>query len=317
MPSANPSNDHVANFTAKNGAATVAPPSASESTVLGQEFTASVIKSMGDKTSPRMRKVMSSFIQHIHDFAREVNLTVDEWMLGVEMINAGGKMSNETRNEGQLMCDVIGLESLVDSITYAEAVKANKPLTASAILGPFWRSDTPTRPNGSTMTFDTPEDGVVAFMHGQVTSADTGLPLAGAVVDAWECSTNGLYEQQDPKQQEYNLRGKFVTDDNGRYSFYCLRPTPYPVPGDGPAGKLLDLMDRHHWRPAHIHLIVEAPGHKALTTQIFDSDSKYLEDDSVFAVKENLKVDFAPRANDPQAEFELEYNVSLALDPKA
>lgn len=255
MPSANGANSNAANGAVKNAAS----EPAAESTVLGQEFTASVIKSMGDKTSPRMREVMTSFIQHIHDFAREVNLTVDEWMMGVEMINASGKMSTETRNEGQLMCDVIGLESLVDSITYAEAVKSNKPLTASAILGPFWRSDTPTRANGTTMTFDTPEDGVVAYMHGKITSADTGLPLAGAVVDAWEASTNGLYEQQDPDQQEYNLRGKFVTDAEGRYGFYCLRPTPYPVPGDGPAGKLLDLMDRHHWRPAHIHLIVRPP----------------------------------------------------------
>ncbi|KAL1896836.1 hypothetical protein Sste5346_004470 [Sporothrix stenoceras] len=312
MPSASSTNGHAANGASKKVAA-----DAAESTVLGQDFTASVIKSMGEKTSPRMREVMSSFIQHIHDFAREVNLTVDEWMMGVEMINASGKMSNETRNEGQLMCDVIGLESLVDSITYAEAVKSNQPLTASAILGPFWRSDTPTRPNGTTMTFDTPADGIVAFMYGQVTSAETGKPIAGAVVDAWECSTNGLYEQQDPNQQEYNLRGKFITDAEGRYSFYCLRPTPYPVPGDGPAGKLLDLMDRHHWRPAHIHLIIEAAGHKAVTTQIFDSASNYLEDDSVFAVKENLKVDFVPRANDPEAKFELEYNISLALDPKA
>ncbi|CAK7228714.1 hypothetical protein SBRCBS47491_006999 [Sporothrix bragantina] len=283
---------------------------------LGQDFTDLVIKSMGPKTSPRLRTVMSSFIQHIHDFAREVNLTSEEWMLGVQMINAAGKMSDDKRNEGQLMCDVIGLESLVDAITYQEAVKSNKPLTASAILGPFWRSDTPTRPNGSTISFDTPEDGVVAFMSGQVTSAETGAPLAGAVVDVWQASTNGLYEQQDPAQQEHNLRGKFVTDAEGRYSFYCLRPTPYPVPGDGPAGQLLDLMDRHHWRPAHIHLIIEAEGHKAVTTQIFDSDSKYLEDDSVFAVKDGLTVDFVPRKNDPQAAFQLTYDISLALDTK-
>ena len=223
---------------------------------LGQDFTHRVIKSMGPKTSPRLRTVMSSLIQHIHDFAREVSLTSEEWMLGVQMINAAGQMTTDKRNEGQLMCDVIGLESLVDAITYQEAVKSDKPLTASAILGPFWRSDTPTRPNGSTIIFDMPADGVVAFMSGQVTSAETGAPLVGAVVDVWQASTNGLYEQQDPAQQEFNLRGKFVTDPEGRYSFYCLRPTPYPVPGDGPAGKLLDLMDRHHWRPAHIHLIV-------------------------------------------------------------
>ncbi|EPE02622.1 catechol dioxygenase [Ophiostoma piceae UAMH 11346] len=286
-------------------------------TALGQDFTSLVIQSMGPNTDPRLRHVISSFIQHIHDFARDVRLTTDEWMLGVQMINRAGQMSSDKRNEGQLMCDVIGLESLVDAITYEEAVKAHRPLTASAILGPFWRSDTPTRPNGSTITFDTATDAVVAYMYGEVTSADTGLPLANAVVDVWQCSTNGLYEQQDPAQREHNLRGKFVTDSNGKYSFYCIRPTPYPVPDDGPAGHLLSLMDRHAYRPAHIHLIVEAAKHKPVTTQIFDAESKYLDDDSVFAVKEALKVNFVPRQGDPEAKFELQYNVSLAVDPKA
>ncbi len=101
--------------------------------------------------------------------------------------------------------------------------------TASAILGPFWRDDTPTRPNGTNISFDTPADGVVVYMHGRVLGAETRAPLAGAVVDVWQASTNGMYEQQDEQQPEYNLRGKFVTDADGRYSFYCLRPTPYPV----------------------------------------------------------------------------------------
>ena len=298
--------------TSGNGHAAAAPE-----TALGQDFTALVVQSMGPNTDPRLRLVLGSLIQHIHDFARDVRLTTDEWMLGVQMINRAGQMSSATRNEGQLMCDVIGLESLVDAITYEEAVKADKPLTASAILGPFWRSDTPTRPNGTTISFDTAPDAVVAYMHGQVTSADSGLPLAGAVVDVWQCSTNGLYEQQDPAQREYNLRGKFVTDSSGRYSFYCIRPTPYPVPDDGPAGQLLSLMDRHAFRPAHIHLIVEAAKHKSVTTQIFDAESKYLDDDSVFAVKDALKVTFVPRSGDPEAKFELEYNISLAVDPKA
>ncbi|KAH8897416.1 dioxygenase [Thozetella sp. PMI_491] len=282
--------------------------------LLGQEFTENVIKAMGPKTSPRLRLVMSSLIQHIHDFAREVHLTTDEWMYGVEMINAAGKMSNDKRNEGQLMCDVIGLESLVDDITHSAAVKSGQPVTATAILGPFWRSDTPIRTNGTTITFDTPADAEVAWMYGKVTSAETGEPVKNASVDVWQASTNGLYEQQDPAQQDCNLRGKFITDENGEYSFYCLKPTPYPVPDDGPAGKLLNLLDRHPFRPAHIHLIVQAEGFKAVTTQIFDSDSKYLDDDSVFAVKDGLTVTFTPRKGDAKAAVELEYNITLATE---
>ncbi|KAL1848940.1 hypothetical protein VTK73DRAFT_9980 [Phialemonium thermophilum] len=279
---------------------------------LGQDFTRHVIESMGPNTSPRLRQVMTSLIQHVHDFAREVQLTMDEWMLGVQLINWAGQMSTDRRNEGQLLCDVIGLESLVDNITYRAAAKSGKPVTASAILGPFWRADAPTRPNGSTITFDTPDDAQVTFMHGRVVCAETGKPIPNAVVDIWQASTNGLYEQQDPNQKEHNLRGKFVTDENGEYSLYCLRPTPYPVPNDGPAGKLLKLLDRHEWRPAHIHLIVQADGFKPVTTQIFDEKSKYLEDDSVFAVKSGLTVQFQERKGDPNASLELEYNISLA-----
>jgi catechol 1,2-dioxygenase len=162
-------------------------------------------------------------------------------------VEEGGETASNT-------VDLLSPLSLVDNITYNVAAKSGKPVTASAILGPFWRADTPTRPNGSTITFDTPEDGQVAFMHGKVTCAETGKPIANAVVDIWQASTNGaniypftlgshtrlgclqswglgtgLYEQQDDKQEEHNLRGKFVTDENGEYSLYCLRPTPYPV----------------------------------------------------------------------------------------
>ncbi|KAF3800218.1 Catechol 1 2-dioxygenase [Colletotrichum gloeosporioides] len=278
---------------------------------LGQDFTKQVIASMGKETDPRLRVILTSFIQHIHDFAREVDLTTDEWMMGVNMINWAGQMSNDRRNEGQLLCDVIGLESLVDDITNQVATRNGQPGTATAILGPFWRADTPVRSNGSTIVLKVPEDGQVAWMYGQVTCSNTGKPLANASVDVWQASTNGLYEQQDADQPEHNLRGVFKTDSEGRYGFYCLRPTPYPVPDDGPAGKLLGLLHRHPYRPAHIHLIVRSESFQSVTTQIFDEDSKYLEDDSVFAVKDGLTVRFLERKGDAKAPWELEYNIKL------
>ena len=133
---------------------------------------------------------------------------------------------------------------------------AESEKTQTAILGPFFRHDAPTRENGTSTVDSLPSDGEVVLMHGKIMDFTTKKPVVGASIDVWQASTNGLYEQQDDKQPEHNLRGKFYTDSEGRYTFYCLRPTPYPVPDDGPAGKLLKLLDRHPFRPAHIHLIV-------------------------------------------------------------
>jgi catechol 1,2-dioxygenase len=279
---------------------------------LGQEFTQKVVDAIGPNTNPRLKEVMSSLIRHVHDFAREVNLTTDEWMAAVQLINESGKMSNEKRNETQLLCDIIGLESLVDDITYTASTKSTSGLTESAILGPFWREEHPIRENWTTISFDTPSDAEPALLYGQVTDVKTGKPVANASVDIWQASTNGLYEQQDPDQQDLNLRGKFITDAEGNYAIRCLRPTPYPVPEDGPAGKLLRRLDRHMFRPAHIHLLVRASGYKQLTTQIFDKDSEYLGNDTVFADKNSLTVEFMPRKDDPKAQLEVLYNISLA-----
>ncbi|ORY62454.1 hydroxyquinol 1,2-dioxygenase [Pseudomassariella vexata] len=278
------------------------------------EFTDSVISATGPNASPRMRSVMASLIRHVHDFARENDITIDEWMQAVQMINWAGQMSNERRNESQLLCDVIGLESLVDEITNKLLVGAGADyeLTKSAILGPFFRHDTPSTHNDASIIKNMPSDGEIAYMHGIIRDAVTGKPIENVIVDIWQCSTNGLYEQQDPAQTEFNLRGKFTTDKNGYYGLYCLRPVPYPVPDDGPAGKLLQLLDRHPFRPAHIHIIAGNNEYTPLTTQIFDKKSKYLIDDSVFAVKDDLLVDFKPTKANSKASLELVYDIRLA-----
>jgi catechol 1,2-dioxygenase len=219
--------------------------------------------------------------------------------------------------------------SLVDEITYKKASEAANLATQSAILGPFFRTDHPIRKNNDTISFNPPDDAESVYMHGRVLDARTKKPLPNASIDVWQASTNGkptfyyqarnhwlidqgLYEQQDENQVDSNLRGKFVSDSDGKYSFYCIRPTPYPIPDDGPAGRLLQLLDRHPYRPAHIHLIALAEGYKPITTQIFDKHSKYLENDSVFAVKDSLVVEFMPRGNDDKADLELEYDVLMA-----
>jgi catechol 1,2-dioxygenase len=156
-------------------------------------FTQSVIDSMGPKTSPRMREVMQSLIPHLHDFAREVELTVDEWMEGVQLLNWAGQMSTDKRNEGQLVCDVVGLESLVDEITYKKASEAHDLTTQSAILGPFFRTDHPVREKGASIHLTRAADAEDVYMYGRVMDAKTGKPLKGATVDVWMASTNGTY----------------------------------------------------------------------------------------------------------------------------
>ena len=222
------------------------------------------------------------------------------------------------------------LVRLVDEITFKLAGEAHDTATASAILGPFFRHDAPELPNESSIVHGV-DDGEMTYMYGHVRDAKTGLPVTNAVVDVWQASTNGLYEQQDDNQVDCNLRGKFKTNENGRYAFYCLRPTPYPIPNDGksnslfidrniakkannnlgPGGKILELLDRHPMRPAHIHLIAIKAGYKPITTQVFDSKSPYLEDDSVFAVKSSLVVDFVPLEDNAQAKLQLKYDIAL------
>ncbi|KAF2634890.1 aromatic compound dioxygenase [Massarina eburnea CBS 473.64] len=275
-------------------------------------FTDAVINATGPKATPRVRQLTSGLIRHLHDFARENELTVDEWMAGVELMNEAGRMSDDRRNEGQLLCDVLGLESLVDEITYKLALSADSEPTATAILGPFWRKDAPQKSMGDTIVTGFEGAGDRTYMHGIVTDFRTGKPVPGAVLDVWHTGPNGLYEQQDPGQDDMNLRGRFTTGEDGKYGFYCLRPVPYPIPFDGPAGKILKALDRHPMRPAHIHFIISAPGYKPIVTQIFDRNSKYIEDDAVFAVKDSLVVDFKPLKGNEKAEFELPYDFRMA-----
>ncbi|KAF2824942.1 aromatic compound dioxygenase [Ophiobolus disseminans] len=276
-------------------------------------FTQAVINATGPKATPRVRQLTAGLIQHLHDFARENELTVDEWMVGVELMNAAGRMSDSKRNEGQLLCDILGLESLVDEITYKLASDATDEPTATAILGPFYRHNAPELAMGSCIVSDEiNKTGDRTWMYGIVTDFRTGKPIEGAVVDVWHTAPNGLYEQQDPDQPEFNLRGRFTTGKDGKYGFYCLRPVPYPIPYDGPAGDVLKALDRHPMRPAHIHFLLKAPGYKPIVTQIFDRKSKYIDDDAVFAVKDTLIVDFKPYEGDPKADFELPYDFKMA-----
>ncbi|KAI0021978.1 aromatic compound dioxygenase [Xylariomycetidae sp. FL0641] len=301
-------------------------------------FTDSVIAATGPKASPRLKQIMPSLLRHLHDFAREVDLTIAEWTAGVEMINEAGRMSDDKRNETQLLCDVLGLESLVDEIsskllqqeslsnssTNGAAVEP-PPLatpapvaTPSAVLGPFYRANAPVQPADTSIIYAPPDSAwmaaakpLTARVTGTVRDSVSGAPIPGAVLDVWLAGPNGLYEQQDAGAPDMNLRGRFATDGQGAYAFRALRPTAYPIPDDGPAGRLLGLLDRHPYRPAHIHFLVVADGYRPLTTQVFDEEDAYTRDDAVFAVKRELLVKFKRREGDEETRWELEYDFSL------
>lgn len=284
----------------------------------------------GPNANPRAKFVLDSLMKHLHLFAREVQLTTDEWLGACDLLIRSGQMSDDRRNELILISDVLGLESLVDSMAYERAQASSLSgknvgeATQSAILGPFFRAGAPHYPNGAdvvqdhTITSSEGKRGKTAYMHGRVTDAQTGAPVVGAVIDVWHTGPNGLYEQQDPKQPEYNCRGKFTTDANGEYALRCLRPTAYPIPYDGGAGDILKLLDRSPMRPAHIHLMIEADGYKQLVTQIFDGKCEYIGADAVFADKSALTVEFgevkSEAAKKSGAEHEVTYDIRLVAD---
>ncbi|KAH7328546.1 dioxygenase [Stachybotrys elegans] len=292
----------------------------STANVYDQAFTKAVIAATGDKASPRLKKIMPALVSHLHAFAREVDLTLDEWFAGVEFINKCGQMSNDTRNETQLLCNVLGLETLVDAITtlkYTEhAASASTPCTPSSVLGPFYRHNAPLLPaSASIVSAERRAEYLPWTTHfsGRVLGAG-GRPIAGAVLDIWHTAPNGMYEQQDEQQPDMDLRGRFTTDAEGKFALYCLRPVAYPIPDDGPVGKLLHALDRHPWRPAHIHAIVSAEGHRTLTTQLYDAQDKWLHNDSVFAVHKDLIVDFKPYADKKNAAWAVSFDFVLGRD---
>jgi len=183
---------------------------------------------------------------------------------------------------------------LVDALAHPAPAQA----TESTVLGPFYVPGSPLREYGARL--DEMPSGEPAWIHGRVVSLH-GTPLAGAELDVWQNGDNELYAVQDPEAPEHHLRGRFVTRDDGRYAFLAVRPTPYPIPFDGPVGAMLAATGRHPYRPAHIHMIVRATGHRSVTTHIFDRRSAHIESDAVFAVKPSLLRDFVAHApDDPQ-----------------
>jgi catechol 1,2-dioxygenase len=257
------------------------------------DISAMVKNSFAACEDPRLREVLQALTSHLHAFAQEVNLTGEEWEAAIRLLTETGDITDDRRQEFILWSDALGLSMVVDAIAHGALAGA----TESTVRGPFWVPDAPRRGYGESIIEQSA--GTPAWVHGRVLDIDCD-PIAGAELDVWQNGDDRLYAVQNTDAPEEHLRGRFTTREDGSYAFLGVRPTPYPIPDDGPVGRMLEATGRHPWRPAHLHMIVSAPGYLTLTTHIFDAESDYLDSDAVFAVKPSLVRQFVSRsADDP------------------
>jgi hydroxyquinol 1,2-dioxygenase len=227
-------------------------------------------------------------VRHAHAFVRDVGLTEAEWFAAIRYLTATGQMCDDRRQEFILLSDVLGISMLVDAINHDKQAGE----TESTVLGPFYVQDAPELPLGGDIAQGTP--GEPLYCEGTIYGAN-GLPLAGAIADIWQSDSEGFYDVQKTAAGEHNLRARFRTGEGGRYGFWSIMPTSYPIPADGPVGQLLNATGRHPYRPAHVHFMLHAPGHETLVTHVFVAGDPYLGSDAVFGVKEALIADFQRR----------------------
>ena len=251
------------------------------------DITAEVLARFSGTADPRLRQIMLSLINHLHAFVKEVQLTEAEWFQAIEILTEAGKLCSDKRREFILFSDTLGVSMVVDLLDHRKPDGA----TESTVFGPFHRLGAPELPAGGNIA-DRDTTGLPTLVSGRVLDMD-GKPVAGAVLDVWQAQSNGLYDSQDQALDGLHMRGKFHTDAEGRYLVRTVRPVNYPIPSDGPVGRMLKATGRHPWRPAHIHFVVSAEGYEPVTTHIFDRTDEYLGSDAVFAVKDSLICDFA------------------------
>jgi protocatechuate 3,4-dioxygenase beta subunit len=260
-----------------------------------QALTEQVIASFAKTPDDRLRTLMQSLVRHMHAFVREVEPTEAEWMSAIRFLTDTGKMCDDlVRQEFILLSDTLGVSMLVDAINH----RVPSGATPNTILGPFYVANAPACENGANICLDGKGEPLV--VAGRVTDIEGG-PIPNAKIEVWQTNDDGFYDvQQKGIQPDSNLRGIFTSDAEGRYWFRSVKPRHYPIPSDGPVGKLLGAMGRHPNRAAHLHFIVTAPGCAPVITHIFTPDCPYLQEDAVFGVKRELIARFE-RIDDAEA----------------
>ncbi len=258
-------------------------------------ITDAVIDQMASTKSERLKELMNAAVRHLHAFAREVNLTPDEWIEGLKFLTATGHACTEYRQEFILLSDTLGLSSLVNSLHDRRAIEES---TKSSLLGPFYRQDSPTFELGQSIADNCPGEEI--GVYGRVMDSN-GSPIAHASIEVWQPDENGFYDLQKQDPNEMELRGRFFSDEAGRYHFRTIKPCGYKIPMDGPVGDLVRAQGRHGWRPAHIHFLVGAPGHREVITALYMAGDEHIDSDTVFGATEALITD--PKLDNPDSPF--------------
>ena len=252
-------------------------------------ITEAVLARVAGATEPRARQISEALVRHLHAFVREVEPSQAEWEKAIGFLTEVGQLCDAKRQEFILLSDTLGVSMLVDAINHRQPDGA----TETTVLGPFYVQSAPEVPLGADISGEM--KGEPLLCSGTVRSHD-GKPLAGAAVDVWHSDDDGYYDLQLVGQEETAMRARFRTDDQGRFHFWTIKPAAYPIPADGPVGRMLEVQGRHPWRPAHVHFMIEAPGAETLVTHVFVAGDQYLDSDVVFGVKESLIREFEPRS---------------------
>lgn len=248
-------------------------------------ITQAVIQEFSGCRDERLKTLLNSLVTHLHAFLREVEPSEKEWAEAIDFLTRTGQMCDDKRQEFILLSDTLGVTMLVDAINHQTSDPA---ITESTVLGPFYVADPPEAAKGESIDWGV--EGEPFFVEGQVHD-ENGQPIAKAVIDVWQSDSEGFYDVQK-ELDNASLRARFRTDDQGRYAFWTVTPSPYPIPTDGPVGKMLEITGRHPYRPAHVHFMLMAEGYEPLVTQIFAEDDPYLDSDAVFGVKDSLVRDY-------------------------
>jgi hydroxyquinol 1,2-dioxygenase len=259
-------------------------------------ITDAVIRSFEGCDNPRLKQILGSLVSHLHDFVREVELTEEEWMQGIRFLTDTGRMCDDKRQEFILLSDTLGVSMLTVALNNAKPASA----TEATVFGPFHVDDAPQLPAGADLARGAP--GEPLFVEIEVVDLE-GRPVAQAEVDVWQADEEGLYDVQRPELGDARrARAVLRTDAQGRTHFRSIVPSAYPIPTDGPVGRMLVASGRHPWRPAHVHFLIRAKGFQTLITHIFREPDPYLDSDAVFGVRSSLIGRFESHARGPLAD---------------
>ena len=259
-------------------------------------ITDAAIDQMSGTPNPRMKEIMEILVKHLHAFAREANLTPEEWLQGIAFLTAVGQKCTPYRQEFILLSDTLGLSALINSLHDKRAV--DQSMTKSSLLGPFYRQDSPKKALGDSIAAKT--DGPIIGLYGKVTDA-SGNPIPNASIEVWGTDDDGAYDLQKQDPSMMDVRGHFHTNEKGEYWFRTVAPLGYMIPMDGPVGEMVLAQKRHGYRPAHIHFLIGAPGCREAVTALYVAPDDHIDSDTVFGVTESLVVE--PKKNDPASPF--------------